>query len=181
MRMIRLLFFLAVAGVALMPATAPAADTLLTTILRANAAIEAPAGDDMPSARLYDQSTLNPAALKRCLILARGLDEGETAIDKQREALRAEKAEIERLQKVSEQTAKSARPGSSHGAREEALTWRLREFLNASAHFQADIGKRNQGVTSFNRDCAGRKYYAADLATVRKELPFDLKQYERVR
>lgn len=179
--MIKALGFLTVAGAALAPAAASAADGLLTTILGAAVAVENPGSEDMPAARLYDQTTLNPAMLKRCLILAHTLDDSAAAIDKQREALRAGKAEIERLQKLAEAAPKSAKPGAVHGTPKEAVTWRLRDFLTASAHFEADINKRNQGVATFNKDCAGRKYFAADLVTVRRELPFSLKPYEPAR
>ena len=181
MRMNRLLNWVALASVALSPGAAGAADGLLTSILGAAVAVENPGSADMPAARLYDQTTLNPAMLKRCLILARTLDDSEAAIDKQREALRAEQAEIERLQKLAEAAPKSAKPGAVHGTPKEAVTWRLRDFLTASVHFEADINKRNQGVAGFNKDCAGRKYFAADLVTVRRELPFSLKPYEPAR
>ena len=181
MRMNKTIGFLTVAGVALAPVAARAADALLTTILGAVIAVENPGSADMPSARLYDQTTLTPAMLKRCLILAHSLDDSEAAIDKQREALSAGKAEIERLQKVAEQAPKSAKPGAVHSTPKEAVTWRLRDYLTASAHFEADINKRNQGVATFNKDCAGRKYFAVDLVTVRRELPFSLKPYEPAR
>lgn len=177
----KVLGLVAMAGAALLSGTAGAADALLTTILRAAIAVENPGSEDMPAARLYDQTTLNPTMLKRCLILAHTLDDSEVAIDKQREALRTEKAEIERLQKLAEAAPKSAKPGAVHGTPKEAVTWRLRDFLTASVHFEADINKRNQGVAAFNKDCAGRKYFAADLVTVRRELPLSLKPYEPVR
>jgi len=161
---------------------APAwADGLLSAMVREGLSAQpAGAGADMPSARIYDSGTLNRDALKRCLVAAHTLDAAETQIEVTRADVQALKTAADRAEMRAEAAAK-AKPRKDAVA-DVPLIHELNEkrhaFLVASSGFRAQIERRNEGVTAFNRDCAGRKFYASDLWAVRGDLPFDLSPFE---
>ena len=158
-----------------------AADGLLAAMVRDGLSTQ-PAGPatDMPSARMYDAQTLNPGALKRCLVSAHALDAAEQHIDATRRTVAALKVEADKAEARAEAAtkAKSQRDAIADPPLIDALNGKRREFLAASATFRIEIARRNEAVAAFNRDCAGRKFYAGDLWTVRGDLPFDLGAYQ---
>jgi hypothetical protein len=174
-----LIIMMAAAGAG---ATARAATGVLATMLeQARALPTEDVYDGMPQARLYDETTLTRAALKACLVAAWKLDEGEKRIEVERERLAKVRAELE-LSQTRLQAAAKANNGVPRAA-DKGLVDELRErrtaYLAAYNEFEADVEGRNAVVTSFNRDCAGKRYHGADLAAVRGELPFDLAPFEK--
>jgi hypothetical protein len=177
--MLRLLVLLPVLTVATAVVAAPRADGILATMLRQAVAIDQPGDADMPEARIYDKDTLTRQTLKSCLILAHDLDAAEENIEPERERLRHVKGEVERLQNRLQAALKAA--NGARRAENDKLTAettaKRRAFVLAANALEEAIESRNLSVGRFNSECAGRRYYAADLRAVRPELPFDLAPY----
>lgn len=120
-------------------------------------------------ARLYDAQTLQPAALKRCLVLAHGIDRAAEALAGQRTRVLSLQADLDRL---------AGGRGRAHLTVEELKRANAtrREYLVEAAQFEAGVNRRNQDVSAFNRDCGGKRYFAADLLAITPDLPFDPKE-----
>jgi hypothetical protein len=167
---------------ALMAGRSAASDGLLGTMLRQAGTLPVEqAGEDLPQARLYDDTTLTRASLRTCLIAAHDLDRGERRIEAERQRLGRLRGELEAAQ-ARLQAATRASNGIPR-SRDQALIDDLRDrrqgYLAALATFETDVEQRNGSVADFNRNCAGKRYHAADLAAVRSDLPFDLAPFER--
>lgn len=129
----------------------------------------------------YGPNDLRPEALRDCLNSAHRLDEGDeklgasaTKIKAEGKSIDAENAALEREGKrdFTEQA-----QVDRYNARVRALKARIESFNREIGAHKVKAAGFDRGSDEFNKQCAGKKYYASDLAAIRGQLNFDPAKY----
>lgn len=159
------------------PATAQERPSVVASLLKAGGG----SGDDTGS-KSYGPTTLNPAQLKDCFVLAHQIDETSVGMDARLTAIQAEEAELATLQAQIERGNRQGFSSQSdrgvHNQRIGTFNTRVGEYRKQVQAFNDAQEPQKERMTRFNDRCGGRGFYASDLPGIRGQLPFDLGRYQ---
>lgn len=132
----------------------------------------------------YGPNDLRPDALKSCLVAAYEIDQGEdrleqveTRLTREQAAIAKERSALERLERDAKDRMLEQAEVDQYNARVRRFDARVRAFNSNVEEYRKQRGAMSAKIDGFNKDCAGKKYYVSDLATIRDQLPFDPGKY----
>ena len=174
---------LVVAGLCAFAADAAAQKRgLVGALLGAGAGAAAASSRSGPEpAKTYGPSDLRPEALKTCLVTAYKLDESEEEMGKSSKALDSEAEGIKKNRAALERDSKKDFPDQAQvdkfNARVDAHKVKVAAYNKKINDYEARRVARGKDVDTFNKGCAGKRYYTSDLASIQSSLPFDPAKY----
>lgn len=129
----------------------------------------------------YGSTHLRPEQLKNCLNDAHHIDEGEEALGASAKKIKAEGQSIDAEQAALEKDGKKEFTEQAEvdrfNARVRSGKARVDAFNRELGTHKEKVAALDRGIEDFNRQCAGKKYYSSDLASIRGQLNFDPGKY----
>jgi hypothetical protein len=120
--------------------------------------------------RKYDGIMLKPADLKSCLVDAYSIDIADALFDAERPKVEEERAELHRLREAAR-----GKPTNAGAASEAELRLKAQAFNARIAALNSRVAYAQDARDRFSRVCKGRKYFFEDLASVRRQLPREIR------
>ena len=120
--------------------------------------------------RKYDTLTLKPADLKSCVVDAYSIDVSDALFDAERPKVEEERAELHRLREAAR-----GKPSNASAASEAELRQKAQAFNARIAALNSRVAYAQDARDRFSRVCKGRRYYFDDLASVRRQLPREIR------
>ena len=121
--------------------------------------------------RKYDALTMKPAELKSCVVDAYSIDIADALFEAQRPQVEEERAELHRLREAAR-----GKPTSASAASETELRAKAQVFNAKVAALNSRVAYAQEARDRFSKVCKGRKYYFDDLASVRRQLPVEIRE-----